>query len=185
MEIKVLEQNLEKLGSIKDIMNNEYFLYAIIAYHGDSRLLYALFNKVNEGLKNGVLTNEDLEFFRSGKLINAIVNLNETTEIYGNRKPFTSERLEKINYISLIQDEETLSVSYTHPRIIDAICGDTHYDNKYYELIYFIECGIYDKLPKETQKIIVSKVLKKGNIEEARKLSQNLDKNIKTYTRKK
>lgn len=183
-ELLLLEQKLDNLGSIKEIINNEYFLYAIISYNGDRRLLYVLFNKINKALKDNSINEEDLAFFRSGKLIDAIINLHSTTEYYAGRKPYTSERLDKINYISILEDEETLSVSYTHPRIIDAICGDTHFDNKSYELIDFIECGIYDKLPTTIKQKILLEIQKRNNLEIVEKLSSNLLEQPKTYQKR-
>lgn len=176
-----LEKKLEQIGTTKEILRNEYFLNAIIAYNGEHPLICALFKKVNEGIKDGTLTDEDLEFFRSGKLIDTIINLKETAKVYGKRNTHPTERADKINYISLIEDIETLSVSYTHPEIIDALCGNRHYDPNFRDLTYFVEYGSYNNLPKEVQMAIISEVSKRGNIEVVQLLLQSAIGNIKKY----
>lgn len=179
----ILENNLKKLGPIEDIIKNEYYLYSIIAYNGDHRILNALFRQVNQGIKEKKIKDEDLDFFRSGKLINAIVNLRETTEIYGQRRPFTAERLFKLEHISTIKDLDTLIVSYTHPSIINALCDKGNFDDRT-ELTYFLRSGTYNKLPKEVQMAIISEVLKNGNIEVAQNLIESSIDLNKTYKTK-
>lgn len=176
-----LENKLDQIGTTREILRNEYLLNAIIAYNSEHPLVYALFKKVNEGIKDGTLIDEDLEFFRNGSLIDAIINLKETTKLYGKRKTRPAERADKINAISLIEDTKTLAVSFTHPEIIDALCGKRNYDPDSSDLTYFIKCGSYNNLPKEVQMAITSEVLKRGNTEVAQLLLEVAIGNIKKY----
>lgn len=176
-----LLKRIDDLGSIKSVINNEQTLNQIIAYNGDRHLICALFDRVNQGLKDGVISKEDLTLFRNGTLINSIINLKETTEQYGEREPFVGERLDKINYISRIDDEQTQAVSYTHPKIIDALCGESNdYDPK--ELVWFASCGTFGGiLPYSVKSAIISSVLKRGNIEVAQQLLGQSTYGVKTY----
>lgn len=179
----IYENGLKKLGTIKDIIKNDYMMYALIARNSDHRLLNELFKQVNKGIKDKTITEEDLEFFRSGKLIDAIVKLYETTEVYGRRKPYPAERLFKLSQISTIKDLDTLIVSYTHPSIINAICNEGSFDDKT-ELTQFIKDGTYNKLPEKVQMAIISEVLKKKNIEIAQNLLETSVPLSKTYKTK-
>ena len=158
-------------------------MYALIARNSDHCLLNELFNQVNKGIKDKTITEDDLTFFRSGKLIDAIINLYETTEVYGKRKPYPAERLFKLICISTIKDLDTLIVSYTHPSIINSICNKGNFDDKT-ELTHFLKDDTYNKLPEKVQMAIIAEVLKKGNIEVAQNLLEISVPLSKTYKTK-
>lgn len=179
----IYENSLEKIGTIKDIIRNDYMMYVLISRNSDHHLLNELFKQVNKGIKDKSIKEEDLEFFRSGKLIDAIVKLYETTEVYGRRKPYPAERLFKLSQISTIKDLDTLIVSYTHPSIINAICNEGNFDDRT-ELTYFLKDGTYNKLPEKVQMAIISEVLKKGNVEIAQNLLETSVPLSKTYKTK-
>lgn len=175
-----LLRKIDELGPIKSVVNNENLLNQIIAYGGDRHLICALFARVNEGLKDMVISEEDLTLFRNGTLINSIINLKETTEQYGGREPFAAERLDKINYISTIDDDQTKAVSYTHPKIIDALClHSDDYDPR--DLTWFITSGTFDNLSDPVKLTIISSVLGRGDIEVAKSLLNRSKSNLKTY----
>ena len=179
----IAEIKLSKLGTAREIIKNEYMMYALVAYNEEHRLLETLFKKVNQGIKDKTIKEEDLDFFRSGKLIDAIVHIDETARNYGNRKPFKSERLIKLENIKIIEDLNTLITSYTHPSIINALCGKGGFYDRI-ELTYFIEDGTYNKLPEAVKMAIISEVLKTNNIEVAQSLLNLSIGENKTYKTK-
>lgn len=175
-----LLKRIDDLGPLKDVINSEQKINSIIAYNGDRHLICALFDRVNEGLKNGLISEEDLTLFRNGTLINSIINLKETTAQYGGREPFAAERLDKINYISLIDDNQTKAVSYTHPKIIDALClHSDDYDPR--DLVWLITSGTFDDLSAPVKLTIISTILERDEVDLAKSLLNRSKSNLKTY----
>jgi len=161
---------IRNLGDIKDVLRNETRLKQIIAYPGDRHLLCAFADIVNEAIIKGDVSKYDLEILRSGKFMDMIVNLEQTiNEVYP-RQMYTAELLDKINYVSLIQDPQTLAASYTHPTIIDALCGKADYANNHEQLVWWRDCGTFTSLPSKVQSLITFKVIQNGNLEAAKDL---------------
>ena len=161
---------IRNLGDIRDVLRNETRLKQIIAYPGDRHLLCAFTDIVNEAIEKGDVSKYDLELLRSGKLMDMIVNLEQTINEVNPREIYTAELLDKINYVSLIQDPQTLAASYTHPTIIDALCGKADYVKKPSELVWWRDCGTFISLPSKVQSLITFKVLQNGNLEAAKDL---------------
>ena len=161
---------IRNLGDIRDVLRNETRLKQIIAYPGDRHLLCAFADVVNESIIKGELSKYDLELLRSGKFMDMIVNLEQTiNEVYP-REMYTAELLDKINYVSLIQDSQTLAASYTHPTIIDALCGKADYVKNKEQLVWWRDCGTFTSLPSKVQSLITFKVIQNGNLEAAKDL---------------
>ncbi len=164
-----LEAKIRALGPIKDIVNNPDAIRSIIAYDGDRHYLCAFIDAINAGLKNGTLTEDDLYYFRNGEFVDSIVHLKETIAEVNPHEMQTAERLDKINYMSLLHDDKTLAVSYTHPEIIAALC-DESMGSSADDLVWWSRSGTFTSLPGNVQMLIVNEVLKKGNLDVAQEL---------------
>jgi len=183
MEVKEsyydLVGKIKSIGPIKDIVKNETMLKNIISYGGDRHLLCALFDEINLGIESGTIQDEDLQYFRSGKIMDYIVNLEQTIYETKPRQTFPAERLDKVNYVSLIKDDQTLAACYTHPEIINALCGNGHRD-----LVWWKDCGTYSTLPANVKMVIVSDVFKKGNMVVTQELMEMGTYRLQTYEQK-
>ena len=176
-----LEAKIRALGPIKEIVNNPDAIRGIIAYDGDRHYLQAFLETVNKAIKERILTEEDLHFFRNGEFMDAIVHLDETIAAVNPHEMQTAERLDKINYVSVFMDSKTLSVSYTHPEIIAALCGESK-DSKPSDLTWWATCGTFGNLPNETQQTIEMEIFKRGNMEVLAKLMNEGKGNNKSYS---
>jgi len=183
-----LLQMIRNMGPLREIIRSEYMLKNIISYNGDRHLICALFDEVNAALENRTITEDDLAVLRSGVLMDMIVNLEKTVQETAPRPLFLSERLDKVNYVSLINDPQTLASCFTHPDILAAISGENY--NR--DLAYWVEAGTFSsQLPSNVRSLIINEVLKKGNIEVAQRLLEQtsygvktleqMEENIKTY----
>ncbi len=176
-----LEARIRALGPIKEIVNNPDAIRSIIAYDGDRHFLQAFLEAVNNAIDAGQIREEDLRFFRSGEFMDAIVHLDETIETVNPHEMQTAERLDKINYVSVFKDAKTLSVSYTHPEIIAALCGESK-DSKPSDLTWWATCGTFGNLPNETQQTIEMEIFKRDNMEVLAKLMNVGKGNNKSYS---
>ena len=165
-----MKAKISSQGSIKDIVNNPDLIKRIIAYNGDRHFLCAFIDLVNEELEKGTLDEGDLSFFRSGEFADAIVHLKETIEKVEPREMQVSERLDKVNYMSLLHDPISLAVSYTHPEIISALCGEAM-DYNPRDLTWWVTSGTYSSLPGKVQMTILNEVLKKKDLDVAQELA--------------
>ena len=175
-----MQAKIKKLGPIKKLVNDFDAIRRIIAYDGDRHYLCAFIDEINEALESKVITGEDLHYFRSGEFADAIVHLKETINEVNPHELQTAERLDKINYISLLEDAQSLAVSYTHPEIIDALCGESM-DPSASDLVWWSNSGTFSSLPGNVQIIIVNEVLKRGNLEAAQKLTSQSTYGLSPY----
>ena len=164
-----MQAKIKSLGPIKNVVNNPDVIRNIIAYDGDRHYLCAFIDEINEALEDKKINGEDLHYFRSGEFADAIVHLKETINEVNPHEMQTAERLDKINYMSLLEDANSLAVSYTHPEIIDALCGES-VDPSASDLVWWSNSGTFSSLPSKVQMVIVNEVLKRGNLEVAQKL---------------
>ena len=154
---------IDKMGPIENIVANPNLINEVIAYDTDRHLLCALFDRINEALEAGRIVPEQLSFFRTGAAMDGIINLKQTIERFGNdpaREVYPAEILDKVNYVSLLRDPESLAACYTHPEIIKALC-DEPVSNKR-DLVWWANCGTFTSLPREVQITIISEVAKKN-----------------------
>ena len=162
---------IDSIGPIDKIANNPEIIKTILALNIDRHILCALIDRINDALSSGIVLPEELTYFRSGKIMDDIVHLDRTVEEYSRGKRnqlFTSEILDKINYISLLHDDMALAACYTHPEIIDALCGK-NVKNKS-ELTWWSTCGTFTTMPAKVQNRIIASVMEQGDIETAKKL---------------
>ena len=154
---------IDRLGPIERVATDPNIINQIIAYDTDRHLLCALFDRINEAIEKGKIVPEELAFFRSGEAMDQIVNLKQTIQNFGNdpaREVYSAEILDKINYVSLLKDPESLAACYTHPEIIKALC-DEQVENKR-DLVWWSNCGTFTNLPREVQITIISEVARKN-----------------------
>lgn len=177
---------IESFGLIEKTVNDENIINQIIAYDRRGRLLCTLFDKVNIAIYKKQLSPESLTYFRSGKLMDSIINLEETLEKCGStRTPTEDERGLKIACVSRIEDDETLVVSYTHPKILDALCSDESY--KQQDLTnWYNEYGIFTCiLSLRVQASIGLALLKtRGNDKLVKSMLENASKELPSYEEK-
>lgn len=161
---------IRNLGPINEVIRDADKIKAILAFNGDRHLICALFEAVTDGLERGQISDDDMRFFRSGELMDWIVNLGDTVNQFGPRELFSAERLDKINYVSMVRDSETLAACYTHPVLIDAICGlgEQNYDTR--DLLWWTNCGTLNSFPSDVKVVIAAEVLKKGGTQFAQSL---------------
>lgn len=152
---------IKSLGSLKNILKNENLVMAIIAYNGDRHFFAAFIDLINEGLAKHEISSDDLEVFTSGKVADAIVNINETAKQYGNRNAYPNESQDKLNYLSEITDSKAYAASFTHPEILNAMAGNgntelTEWSRK------------TTKPPVGGFATVISEMLARGNVEQAK-----------------
>ena len=166
-----LEAFINSLGDIRNVANNVDIIRAILTSNMDRHLICALIDKINAAVEAKQLSYDELPYFRSGQLADDIIKLRELIPIYGNvpsRGLFPSEILDKLNYMSIISDPQTLSANYTHPTIIGALAGKEM--NPGHELTWWSTCGTFSTMDPKVQQRIILSVMQEGDFETAQKL---------------
>ena len=151
---------LNNFGTAKELIQDEQFLTNLISGTNDRHMMGALFDLVNDGIRSGEILPEDLALIRTGFLTDVVLNLPNAAKQQG-RNLFPFEVGDKLNYISSIEDIETLNASYANPNLIDNM---TKYPYSR-EINYWIESGTIYSLPVETQTKVATEFIKAGNIE--------------------
>ena len=162
---------IDRLGPIESVVNNPIILRMIVGHSADRHLLCALFDRVNLAYSSGRITANDLSYFRSGNLMDDVINLPKTIKAYGddpNRPIYPGEILDKVNYVSLLEDEASLAACYTHPSIISALADEDVPHKR--DLTFWANGGVYTNLPSKVQILIAYAVLNLGNVERAKDL---------------
>lgn len=179
---QVLVQRIKNLGAIEEIVTDRKKIIDIISDDSDRHLLCAFFDEINEAIKSGKINpDKDLKLFRDGTVMDLIIHLENTVMMSSYpRKLFQSERLDKINYLSLIEDEQTLAVSYTHPHIIAALCG-MYFNGNSRDLTWWRDSGTFIYLPEKVKSLIILEVLVESP-KRATELLQKASAGVKSYT---
>lgn len=148
------------MSNIVDKMNNKAFLLNLIASedrHDFSNFLY----DVDNAKRDGLLKDDDFALFRNGFVVNAVVSLKDAKSVIG-RELQTAELLDKVNYLSIIPDFESLNVSFTNDSIIEGLCnGDRDFS-------WWFTCGTMSSLLVEVKNNIAIKLLEKGQLDKAK-----------------
>ena len=156
--------------SIKEKMNSKNFLLSLVLSddrHDLSNFLY----DVDDAKRNEMIDSDDFILFRNGFVVNSIVELKKNPKMAG-RELQPSEILDKINYLSLIPDVESLNTSYTNSDIIDGLCCKDR------DFSWWFGCGTMTSLPVETRNKIAIKLLDKGNVEMAKDVLVSISKSL-------
>lgn len=123
-DYEAMKERIKSLGTVNEILSNENLVMSIIAYNGDRHFFQAFIDLVNEGLSKKEINPHDLTVFNSGKVADAIVNMDKTAEVYGAREAYPNEICDKLDYLSFINDNNSFAASFTHPKIMEAIKGN-------------------------------------------------------------
>jgi hypothetical protein len=116
--------------------------------------------KVEEAKRAGLIQDDDFELFRNGFVVNAILSLKDSKNVIG-RVLQPAELLDKVNYLSLIPDIESLNVAYTNDTIIDGLCRNDR------DFSWWFTCGTMSNLPVEVRNNIAIKLLNRGEVDKA------------------
>lgn len=156
--------------SVKENMKNKKFLLNLIASedrHDFSNFLY----DVERAKRYGLIDDDDFVLFRNGFVVNSVVALKDSKNVIG-RKLLPAELLDKVNYLSLIPDFESLNVCYTNKTIIDGLCNDDR------DFSWWFTCGTMHCLPVEVRNNIAIKLLENGKIEKALYVLESMSKSL-------
>lgn len=156
----VLLDKLNKMGSIKEIINNPILIDMVLSYNGDRHFTELFFRKIRNEIELGNLSDKDLLFLRSGYLIRRLVNLDECVLEVKGRKLYKNELTDKISYLPEIGDNQVLINSLTSKEMI-SILFDDRVDDKAVAILNTVN-SFYDDLPNDVKLSIVSVALLKG-----------------------
>ena len=156
----VLLDKLNKMGSIKEIINNPILIDMVLSYNGDRHFTELFFRKIRNEIELGNLNDKDLLFLRSGYLIRRLVNLDECVLEVKGRKLYKNELTDKISYLPEIGDNQVLINSLTSKEMI-SILFDDRVDDKAVAILNTVS-SFYDDLPNDVKLSIVSVALLKG-----------------------
>ena len=121
----------------------------------------------------GLLEDDDFVLFRNGFVVNAVVSLKDSRKVIG-RELQSGELLDKINYLSMIPDFESLNVAYTNDTIIDGLCNNDR------DFSWWFTCGTMSNLPIEVRNNIAMKLLSKGQTEKVMYVLQSIERTMKS-----
>lgn len=159
------------MGVTTNKIKDKTFLLNLIASedrHDFSNFLY----EVVEDKRNGLLSDDDFILFRNGFVVNAIIALKDSKSSIG-RELQTAELLDKINYLSLVPDLESLNVAFTNDTIIDGLCNN---DN---DFSWWFSCGTMSNLPVEVRNNIAMKLLSRGETEKTMYVLESISRTLK------
>ena len=156
----VLLDKLNKMGSIKEIINNPILIDMVLSYNGDRHFTELFFRKIRNEIEMGNLSDKDLLFLRSGYLIRRLVNLDECVLEVKGRKLYKNELTDKISYLPEIGDNQVLINSLTSKEMI-SILFDDRVDDKAVAILNTVS-SFYNDLPNDVKLSIVSVALLKG-----------------------
>jgi len=143
--------------SINDKMQSKEFLLNLIASENRHDLSNFLID-VQDMSRNGLINDEDFTLFRNGFVVNSVIALKNAENVIG-RNLQTAELLDKVNYLSLVPDFESLNVTYTNNTILDGLCNNDR------DFSWWFTCGTMSSLPVEVRNNIAIKLLEKGETE--------------------
>lgn len=152
-------------------MRDKNFLLNLIASedrHDFSNFLHEVYRAKEMGL----LEEDDFILFRNGFVVNAVIALKDAKNVIG-RELQTAELLDKVNYLSLIPDIESLNVAYTNETIINGLCsGDDDFS-------WWFTCGTMSTLPVEVRNNIAIKLLEKGETDKVKYVLDSIARTLK------
>lgn len=123
-----MKSEIKSYGNIKEILKNHDLVMTIIAHNGDRDFFKVFIDLVNEGLENKIINQNDLELFTSGEIVNAIVNLDNTTQEYSKRDSYPEELKDKLIQLSHIKDDYSYAASFTNSKILNALKNEENSD---------------------------------------------------------
>ena len=146
-------------GSIKNIIKSKDILMNILTYDGDRHLLLVFVEQLNNAIYSGKINYKDLKILKSNWLIQQILNLEYLVKSNG-RNLYEKEVEDKINYLTLIKNNDVLESIFTNSALINQIIKNP----QNYKYNYWIMSGsIYINIPYNIQKKIAYEFMIKGN----------------------
>ncbi len=112
---------IDSLGSLKEVVESQDWIKAIIAYNGDRHFFHAFICRINKALKDNSLDPSSLKWFRSGLVSEWIINIDDTVSKYGKRSSYPAETLDKLNYLACLQDAKSFVACFSHDDIKEAL----------------------------------------------------------------
>ena len=176
-----LLKRIDGIGPIEEVAKNPDRIRQVLSADTDRHLFCALIDRINDAVEAKRLSYEELPYLRQGLLMDDIVKLKDLIPLYGDdpkRLLYSSEILDKVNYVSLLKDPQILAANYTHPAIINALTGKVPNS----ELVWWSNCGTFTTLPPEVQERIVLSVMQAGDIELAQTLLASATHRLKPST---
>lgn len=140
--------------------------------HDLSNFLYA----VAEAKKIGYVDDEHFALFREGYAVDCVLSLDQTLKEQG-RTLQSAELLDKINYLSLVPDVESLNTTFTHPQIVDGVIKGNR------DLSWWYSCGTLETLPTETKLKFGMKLMESGDMDKATEVFKIVNHDLE-YQRK-
>lgn len=165
-----INKKISDMLSVRDILSSETALTSLIISEERNDFVDFLF-KVKGVKENDELNNDDFELFRNGFVINTILQLQKIAK----RELQSSEMIEKINYLALVPDVESLNRSYTDPKLIDGLVANIR------DFSFWFNSGIMDSLPIETKNKIAIELLNAGDIDKATKALKSIDHDLEKF----
>ena len=162
---------IDRIGPIDKIAKNPDAIKMILSFDTDRHLFCALIDRINDAIESGKILPEELSYFRSGMLMDDIIHLEKVIRTFGHdstRGLYPSEILDKVNYVSLLRDPESLAACYTHPEIISAICGENVAHAG--DLKWWLTSGTFNTMDSRVQSRVIASVMEKGDYELAQRL---------------
>ena len=155
-----------------DGMMNKNFLLNLIA--SEDRYDFSNFlHEMDRARDMGLLEDDHFALFRNGFVVNQIVKLKDARKVIG-RELQPAELLDKVNYLSILRDIESLNTAYTNDTIIDGLCNNDR------DFSWWFTCGTMSNLPIEVRNNIAMKLLSKGEIEKAKCVLQTIEYTLST-----
>ena len=153
---------------VRGMLKSESEIKSMILSSGDrhqfSNFLYA----VNGMMKQGILNEDDLQVIRSGNLANYILHLKE----FAGRPLQPFEIGDKLNYLTLLNDTETLNAWFLNEDIINNI-GE---QSKSSECNYWLQS--IGSMPIETRTKLAQELIKHGYSEQAMEMLEKINKDL-------
>jgi len=167
-----LETIINSLGTIKEIVGNEWLFLEILTDYDGRTLSIKFYEMLNEAIKAGEVVEEDLTILRNGQFANYLLNLESVLDALGKRTK-SYDRLMRIIDTIQINDVETLKSVFGNEEMIKVFAG-INFDRE----LFFCR-GYLNNLPIEVRLNIAKEVIKAGNLEEGMRMLEEIEETLK------
>ena len=175
-------ETLASLGRLNAVISNERYVKKIVSYIEDTGLLEALILAINEGLKKGELSDMDMQYLRTGALMQTILSLPEDERLKEKREVTSEEVINKIKVLNNIEDQEIKDACFTNPRFLNYALNKNIYP-RYISKEAIKACvndTLYMGLSEDAKKAYIRSCMRFKN-NEMREYLEGLEENTKQY----